>query len=118
MSDAGDPIAYTALRPGASVRSSDGQEFGTVESVLTEDVVDVFDGIVVRTADGPRFVDADLVGQIFTTHVLTRVPNEEVGHLPLPDEARATHATEPGGSRDGGTSLADRFRRLFGRGPR
>lgn len=115
MSDAGDPIAYTALKPGASVRSSDGQEFGTVESVLTEDVVDVFDGLVVRTAAGPRFIDADLVAQIFTTHVVTRVSIEEAASLPLPDRARASHAATGGNS---GRSLADRFRRLFGGGPR
>ena len=71
MTDESHPIAYTALLPGTSVQTSDGQEFGRVERVLVDDKVDVFDGIVVRTADGTRFVDADQIGRIFTTHVCT-----------------------------------------------
>ncbi len=53
------PIAYTALQPGTPVQTSDGIPFATVRAVLVDDKVAVFDGIVVHTVEGTRFVDAD-----------------------------------------------------------
>jgi hypothetical protein len=76
------PIAYTALQPGTPVRSSDGQEFGVVEAVLVVEELDVFDGIVVKTPQGSRFVDADQIGPIFTTYVMTKLSMEEAAQLP------------------------------------
>jgi hypothetical protein len=114
MSDDGDPIAYTALMPGCAVQCSDGQEIGTVESVLIVEEVDVFDGIVVKTADGLRFVDADHVGQIFTTRVLTKLSPAEAANLPLPDQSSPVY--EADADDDTGRSLSDRFGRMFGRG--
>jgi hypothetical protein len=114
MSDDPQPIAYTALEPGASVQSSDGQAFGTVESVLIVEEVDVFDGIVVNTSDGLRFVDADQVGQIFTTYVVTTLSVEQVASLPLPDQAAPVYNADA--KDDTGRSLSDRFGRMFGRG--
>ena len=58
MSEEASPIAYTALEPGTPVQSSDGQQFGTVVAVLVVEEVSVFDGIVVETPAGTRFVDA------------------------------------------------------------
>jgi hypothetical protein len=80
-----DPIAYTALQPGTPVQTSDGHSFATVRSVLVDDKVSVFDGIVVQTADGTRFVDADHIGSIHTTYVRTTLSAEQVVNLPLPD---------------------------------
>jgi hypothetical protein len=115
MSDeGGDPIAYTALQPGAAVQCSDGQEFGTVETVLIVEEVDVFDGIVVKTDDGLKFVDADLVGQIFTTRVLTKLSLAEAANLPLPDQGSPVYDVDA--DDDTGGSLSDRFGRMFGRG--
>jgi hypothetical protein len=78
------PIAYAALQPGTPVQTSDGREFGTVAAVLVDAPVDVFDGINVDTAQGPRFVDADQIGRIFTTYVCTTLSWEEAAQLPLP----------------------------------
>ena len=114
MSDDAQPIAYTALEPGASVQSRDGQAFGTVESVLIVEEVDVFDGIVVDTSDGLRFVDADHVGQIFTTYVVTKLSAEEVARLPLPDQGSPVYNATA--NDDTGRSWSDRFGRMFGRG--
>ena len=63
MSEApGDPIAYTALQPGTPVQTVDGEHFATVQAVLVDEKVSVFDGIVVQTTNGTRFVDAiDLI---------------------------------------------------------
>jgi hypothetical protein len=113
MSEHAEPIAYTALERGTPVQSSDGNQFGTVETVLVVDEVGVFDGIVVNTSDGVRFVDADQVGQIFTTHVLTTLSSEETAHLPMPDQDPVYDADADD---DTGQSLSDRFGGLFGRG--
>src|SRR3954452_22031483 len=111
MTDAPDPIAYTALRPGTPVQSSDGRQFGTVEAVLVDEKVSVFDGIVVATADGTRFVDADHVGSIYTTYVLTTLSAEQAANLPLPERSTLVDIKP-------GRSMADRFGRMFGRGKR
>ena len=111
MNDEPQPIAYTALLPGTPVQSSDGQEFGRVERVLVDDKVDVFDGIVVRVADGTRFVDADLVGQIFTSHVCTTVSAAEVAQLPLTDHDPARRADS-----DAANGSRGWFSRVFGGG--
>jgi len=105
------PIAYTALQPGTPVRTSDGHPFATVEAVLVDEKVAVFDGIVVRTADGTRFVDADLIGTIYTTYVGTTLSAEQAANLPLPD---GSHLIEIKPAR----SMGDRLARLFGRGKR
>ena len=38
------------------VQTSDGYQFATVQPVLVDEKVSVFDGIVVQTAAGTRFV--------------------------------------------------------------
>jgi uncharacterized Fe-S cluster-containing radical SAM superfamily protein len=57
-------ISYQALRKGVPVRASGGEEVGTVEHVLQVPELDVFDGIVLPTAGGLRFADADQVATI------------------------------------------------------
>ena len=109
MNDESHPIAYTALLPGTPVQTSDGEEFGRVERVLVDAKVDVFDGIVVRVADGTRFVDADQIGQIFTSHVCTTLSGAEVAELPVPDPARR-------GASDQAPASGGWFSRMFGRG--
>ena len=76
------PIAYTALQPGTPVKSKGGQQFGTVSAVLVVEELDVFDGITVNTPLGTRFVDADQIGSIFTSHVNTTLSEEEAANLP------------------------------------
>ena len=109
MSEAHDhPIAYTALRPGTAVQTSEGNQFATVHAVLVDEKVSVFDGIVVQTADDVRFVDADLVGSIYTTHVRTTLSAEQAADLPLPDRSTLVDIKPP-------RSIADRIGRMFGR---
>src|SRR3954451_21236359 len=80
-----DPIAYTALQPGTSVQTRDGDHFATVQAVLVDEKVSVFDGIVVQTVDGTRFVDADQIGSIYTAYVCTTLSAEQAANLPLPN---------------------------------
>ncbi|HCB04924.1 MAG TPA: hypothetical protein DEQ43_11895 [Nocardioides bacterium] len=110
MADAaGDPIAYTALQPGTPVHTSEGQPFATVQAVLVDELVSVFDGIVVETAEGARFVDADQIGSIFTTHVRTTLTADQAAQLPLPEGSNLVQIKPP-------RSMADRLGRMFGRG--
>ena len=52
------PVGHE-LAGGQVARGSGGEELGTVEHVLQVPELDVFDGIVVTTAGGLRFADAD-----------------------------------------------------------
>ena len=105
------PIAYTALQPGTPVQTSDGHHFGTVQAVLVDEKVSVFDGIVVQTAEGTRFVDADQIDSIHTTYVRTTLSAEKAAELPLPDRSTLVEVKPP-------RSIADRLGRMFGRGKR
>jgi hypothetical protein len=105
------PIAYTALQPGTPVQTSDGHSFATVEAVLVDEKVSVFDGIVVQTADGRRFIDADQISSIYTSCVRTTLTAEQTADLPLPDGSTLVEIKPP-------RSMADRLGRMFGRGRR
>jgi len=67
--DEGRPVSYEALPVGAAVLSSTDAQFGMVEHVLQVPELDLFDGIVVKTKHGLRFVDRDQVTEITTTLV-------------------------------------------------
>lgn len=109
MSEAPDhPIAYTALQPGTPVHTSDGQPFATVRTVLVDEKVSVFDGIVVATAAGPRFVDADQVGTIFTSHVRTTLSAQQAADLPEPESSNLVDIRPP-------RTVGERLKRMFGR---
>src|SRR5262245_29340496 len=112
MPDAPDhPIAYTALQPGTPVQTNDGYQFATVQAVLVDEKVSVFDGIVVQTAEGARFVDADQIGSIHTTYVRTTLTAEQAANLPPPDGSSLVEIKPA-------RSMADRLGRMFGRGKR
>src|SRR5262245_52658982 len=109
MPDAPDhPIAYTALQPGTPVQTSGGHEFATVQAVLVDEKVSVFDGIVVQTTEGTRFVDADQIGAIYTTCVCTTLSAEQAANLPLPDGSNLIDIKPS-------RSMAARLGRMFGR---
>lgn len=112
MSEDGTPIAYSALSKGVPTVTEDGHAFGTVEHVLQIPEEDLFDGIVVRTPDGLRFVDRDQVDRITTTEVRCSISTGQVGSLPQPqgDAVYDVDALE-----DSGQSLHDVFGRLFRR---
>ena len=64
LDDDGPAISYKLLARGTPVVSSDGIELGTVDQVLDNAREHIFDGIVLRTPKGTRFVDAPEVGRI------------------------------------------------------
>ncbi len=106
-----DPIAYTALQPGTPVQTNEGLAFATVQAVLVDEKVSVFDGIVVQTAEGTRFVDAPLIGTIYRSHVCTTLSADQAANLPLPEASNVIDIKPARG-------LAARLGRTFGRGKR
>jgi hypothetical protein len=82
--DLGDPISYLVLEPGAPVYAADGERIGTVEHVLSVPDDDIFDGLVVETPNGRRFVDAPYVEEIHERGVVLTLTAAEADALPEP----------------------------------
>jgi hypothetical protein len=82
VSDDGHAIGYKVLARGTPVRSSDGVQVGTVRRVLDNTREHIFDGIVIDTSGGQRFVDAPEVARIFERAVILTITADEAGSLP------------------------------------
>ncbi|HEY2602567.1 MAG TPA: hypothetical protein VGI67_13500 [Thermoleophilaceae bacterium] len=82
--DEGVAISYKALRRGTPVRATDGLEVGKVRRVLDNARENIFDGIVIETPKGQRFVDAPEVARIAELAVTLTISAEEVDALPGP----------------------------------
>jgi len=83
MSD-DDAISYLAVPSGVPVLTATGHEIGTLEHVLQIPEEDLFDGLVVATKDGLRFVDADQVQVITRTYVRSTLDDAAAAGLPAP----------------------------------
>jgi hypothetical protein len=105
-------ISYQALPKGVPVQASGGEEIGTVEHVLQVPELDVFDGVVLKTTGGLRFADASQVADITDRYVVLNLPADEAERLGRPQAPSVYHA-DP--SEHAGSSLHDRFGRMFGR---
>jgi uncharacterized protein YrrD len=86
----GEPVSYLTLQAGTPVVSSDGERLGTVAHVLYDADEDIFDGIVVETADGHRFADAPEVATIHEDAVTLSIDAEAAARLPEPSANPAT----------------------------
>jgi hypothetical protein len=111
MSDDNE-ISYMALAVGTAVQSSTGTTFGTVEHVLEIPELDLFDGIVVATQHGLRFVDRDQITQITTDAVRCSLSDEEAANLPAPGGPPVYRVNA---FQDVGPSLSARLGRMFRR---
>ncbi len=89
MTDDGQAISYKVLRRGTPVRASDGVEIGTVRRVQENVRENIFDGIVVDTAQGRRFVDAPEVARIAERAVTLTIDAAEAERLPEAQSALA-----------------------------
>jgi len=98
-------ISYKALRLGVPVVTSDGTEVGIVDQVLDNLKENIFDGIVVATREGKRFVDAPEVDRITERTVTLTIDTEAA--LALPDY-------EPGAPEYHANPRAGRLGRFFG----
>lgn len=80
----GEPISYMVLVEGTRVEGRDGGEIGKVKRVLADQGADIFDGLILDTRDGDRFVDAAQVGDLYTRLVILEMTAEEASRLPEP----------------------------------
>ena len=107
-----EAISYQAATRGTPVLSSSGTQIGTLEHVLQVPEVDVFDGIVIATKDGLRFIDADDVRQITRSHIQSGLDDAQASQLQPPDGAPVYRVDALA---DTGQSLHDILGRLFRR---
>ena len=89
MDDHGAPISYMVLGEGTAVLSSDGQQLGKVKRVLADAETDIFDGIIVDTDDGDRFVDAPHVDELYERAVVLKLSADDAQHMPEPTPSPA-----------------------------
>src|SRR5215211_6649489 len=89
MADRGAPISYMVLTEGTPVFSSDGNELGAVKRVLADAGSDIFDGLIVDTRDGDRFVDAPNVAEIYERAVVLGLSCDDAQHMPEPTPSPA-----------------------------
>ena len=77
-------IGYQALPRGVPVVTSDGVRMGVVHRVQDNAREHIFDGIVVKTDKGNRFVDAPEVARITLRQVTLTIDAAEAASLPEP----------------------------------
>jgi len=75
-------IGYQALPRGVAVHASDGERIGTVYRVQDNAREHIFDGIVIDTPSGRRFVDAPEVARITLRQVTLTITAAEAAELP------------------------------------
>lgn len=111
--DLDEPIGYLTLRKGTPVVASDGITVGVVHKVQHHVRERIFDGLVVQTDDGKRFVDAPEVAGMTRRQVDLEIDSAAVAELPEPGGLLGTVDTEA-------RRAARRLRQRLpgGRGPR
>jgi hypothetical protein len=113
----GEPVSYMVLGEGTAVFSSDGQELGKVKRVLADNEADIFDGIIVDTPDGDRFVDAPNVGELYERAAVLKLSADDAQHMPEPTPSPAYMEPTPddiAGDTTGDT-IAHRLRQAWDR---
>src|SRR3712207_2862024 len=115
--DHGAPIAYLALEEGVPVQTSDGREVGRVKRVLADEGTDIFDGLVVDTDDGDRFVDGADVGDLYERLVVLKLSGDDIARLsgPSPSPAAIDIAPDDVAGDTTGDKIRDAARRTWDR---
>ncbi len=87
--DDGYAISYKVLARGTPVVDRDGGAIGTVREVLENKAEHIFDGLVLDTPAGQRFVDAPEVARIAELRVTLTLDAQGAATLPEQDSAGA-----------------------------
>jgi hypothetical protein len=106
--DDGYAISYKVLERGTPVHASDGEAIGTVREVLENEAEHIFDGLVIDTPAGERFVDAPEVARIAERRVTLALDAAGAAELPEHDSA--------GGPTFRANTRGGRLSRFFGGG--
>lgn len=95
--DEGASISYQVLDTGVPVYSLEGERLGTVDHVVAAVGEDIFHGLVMRSADGRRFIAADQVASLHERGVDLRIDAAAAADLPEPHGgAPSRRVHEPG----------------------
>lgn len=113
MPDSAPPVSYEGVPTGVPLLSSTGRQFGTLERVLEIPSEDLFDGVIVATDNGRRFVDRDQINEITTQYIRCLLSDSQVADLPEPSGTAAYDADAGYGA---GHSFRDWVQRHFGHG--
>ncbi len=94
--DEGDPISYEVLDAGVPVYSSDGQQVGTVGSVLSAPEKDVFHGLLIYDHDRRvRFVEASSIASVHERGVDLTLDAAAARELPPPEHQAPVFSEDP-----------------------
>jgi hypothetical protein len=93
--DYGEKISYLVLQPGTQVYTSDGQPVGAVKRVLAVPEEDIYDGLILETDAGERFVDAPHACDLYERAVVLDLTADQIDHLPEPTRNPATLGVHP-----------------------
>lgn len=108
--DLGAPISYLVLAEGTPVFARDGStSLGSVRRVLAVPEDDIFDGLILHTPDGDRFVDSEGVRDIHERGVVLDLDSAHDLHAPTPSPA----AMEVHPEDTVGSPVRDRLRRAW-----
>src|SRR3954454_9393115 len=113
MEDDAQPVSYEGVPRGVPLLSSTGQPFETLDKVLEIPSEDLFDGVIVRTTQGRRFVDRDQISEITTEYIKCDLDDEAASRLPEPSGTPAFHDDADYGE---GNSFREWVHRTFGHG--
>jgi hypothetical protein len=78
-----DPVSWFVVERGWAVVGSDGAKLGTVDEVLGDSSLDIFDGLAVASGvlGKPRYVPAEVVAEIVEGSVRLSIAGDEFGRL-------------------------------------
>ena len=88
-----DPVSWYLIEQGWEVVGSDGEAIGKVEETVGDSTHDIFDGLTVGIGllSRPRYVPAELVGEIVEGRVALTIDKQRFEHL---DEYHEPPTTE------------------------
>jgi len=78
-----DPVSWFLIEPGWKVLDSSGEDVGSVDEVVGDSGIDIFNGLSISTGvlGGRRYVPAEVVGEITEGSVQLRLSADEVKQL-------------------------------------
>jgi hypothetical protein len=78
-----DPVSWLVVEPGWKVVTADGQEVGRVDEIVGDTGKDIFSGLSVSQGllRKPRFVPAELVGDILDGEIQLDVDSDRFARL-------------------------------------
>jgi hypothetical protein len=111
VGEGAEPVSYEGVPKGVPLLSSSGKEFGTLLKVLEIPSEDLFDGVIVKTDHGHRFVDRDQIAEITTEFIRCDIADAETDRLPEPSGTPAFDADDSYGE---GNTFREWVHRTFG----